>query len=138
MQSNNFCYRWDRENKQAIIYTLKRVLTPTPPQGSLTNIDVREPVGGKKKKKYPVSQKGKVHQILVQFYGNAVIFPNAGTDWGFLVIFGKHTADTVTLRVRTQYTRLGLFKSLSNIKTFCKSLIFMQGLRAFLHFKQSC
>lgn len=77
MQSKNFCYQWDWENKQDIIYTLKRVLTPTPPQGSLTNIDVKEPVG---KKTYPVSQKVKVHQILVQFYGNTVIFPNTVTD----------------------------------------------------------
>lgn len=38
------------ENKQDVAYTLKRVLTPTPPQGSLTNIDVREPVGKQPKK----------------------------------------------------------------------------------------
>ena len=49
MQRNNFCYQWDWEKKQDIIYTLKSVLTPTPPQGSLTNIDVREPVGEKQK-----------------------------------------------------------------------------------------
>lgn len=61
MQSNNFCYQWDWENKQDIIYTLKRVLTPTPPHGSLTNIDVREPAGKKNKNPDPVSQKVKVH-----------------------------------------------------------------------------
>lgn len=55
MQSIDFCYQWDSENKQDIIYTLKRVLTPTPPQGSLTNIDVREPVG----KKTRISSKSK-------------------------------------------------------------------------------
>lgn len=90
MQSNNFCYRWDSENKQDIIYTLKRVLTPTPPQGSLTNIDVREPAE-KKKKRYPLSQKVKVYQILVQFYGNVENFLNTVTDHGFLAIFRKHS-----------------------------------------------
>lgn len=74
----------------------------------------------------PVSQKVKVHQILVQFYGNAAIFPNTVTDWGFLVIFRKHTAKPVTLRhIHTQCKSLALFKSLSNVKAFYKSFIFL-------------